>query len=71
MDVVNLPVQHGAAPMLRHFNVQGLEPAPEGSAHNAHNAAGPNIQGEDQILLLGSQILHKETLLFYASRRHK
>jgi hypothetical protein len=64
MDVINLSVQHGAASVLRHFDVQGLEPAPGGPAHNAHDAAGPDIQGKDQILLLGSQILHHATLLF-------
>jgi hypothetical protein len=54
MDVVNLSVQHSAAVVFRHFDIQGLEPAPGGLAHNAHDTAGPDIQGENQIPLLGS-----------------
>ena len=54
VDVVDLPVQHRTAPVLRHFDVQGLKPTPGGSAHNAHDAAGSDIQGENQVPLLGS-----------------
>ena len=54
MDVVNLAIQHGAAVVLRRLDVQGLEPAAGGPAHNAHDAAGADIQGKDQVLLLGS-----------------
>ncbi len=54
VDVVNLTIQHGAASVLRHLDVQGLEPSAAGPSHNAYDAAGPDIQGENQIPLLRS-----------------
>ena len=52
LDVVNLPIHHGTAFMLFHFDAQNLEPVSHGPSHNAHHAACANVQSEHEIGIL-------------------
>ena len=54
LNIVDLAVQHSAAAMLCHLNLHGSETAPGGLTHNTDNAAGPNVQGENHVPVLGS-----------------
>ena len=52
IDVLDLPVQHGPLAVLLFFDGQDLQPLVHNTARNTDDAAGPNVQGEDQLPIL-------------------
>ena len=58
LNIINLPIQHGPAPVLRHLYRQRLEPASGRLPCYADNAPRADIQGVYQILFLRSVFRH-------------
>ena len=57
INVLNLAVQHSPLAMLFLFNRQNFQPFVHNAARNANNAAGSDVQSENQLRILMLQFL--------------
>jgi hypothetical protein len=68
VDVLDLAVQHGPAAMLLLFNGQHLQPLAHHPARNADDAAGTDVQRENQVRVLHLHFLRHFPHLFQLFR---
>ncbi len=71
LNIVDLPIHHGSLAVLGHLDIQHLQPVLRRLAHNAHNAARPDIQGIDQVFFLGFIFCHINAPFSYPSPRRR